>query len=108
MDRNGHDGLSSMRRPCLRDSRWLLPCCVVFFALLSGASVCNSEAPYAPCDGVTCSDRGACIETDAAPRCECDEGFVPWGLSCVPEGYDADVLDSSEEEPSSDADAPDL
>jgi hypothetical protein len=57
--------------------------------ILLGAPACDSEEPYAPCEGVTCSDRGVCVETDASPRCECDEGFEEWGLSCVPEGYDA-------------------
>ena len=63
-----------------------LPLIACVFALLSLASFCDEETPFAPCDGVTCSDRGECVLDDASPQCECEPGFEPWGLSCVPEG----------------------
>ena len=81
---------------------------IIVLAALSGASFCEEETPYAPCDGVTCSDRGTCVETETVPVCECDEGFEPEGLSCVPEGSGDAGLDSdveSDADVTSDADS---
>ena len=36
-----------------------------------------------PCAGVDCSGNGMCIEDDGAPACDCDDGYVAFGLECV-------------------------
>lgn len=36
-----------------------------------------------PCAGVSCSERGTCIEQPAAALCQCVDGFSPQGLECL-------------------------
>ena len=37
-----------------------------------------------PCQGVACSDHGTCEAVDGEPTCDCDEGYEPDGLECIP------------------------
>ena len=36
-----------------------------------------------PCDGISCSDHGACEVSDDQPSCRCDAGYHNEGLDCV-------------------------
>lgn len=37
-----------------------------------------------PCDSVTCSGHGTCVESNGDASCDCDDGYVNEGLSCNP------------------------
>jgi hypothetical protein len=48
----------------------------------------QEQASTSPCDKISCSHHGTCIERDGAPGCACDPGFVPdaaTGLNCLRE-----------------------
>lgn len=47
--------------------------------------VCVAQPDPGMCDGVTCADHGACVESDAGPACECEAGWQAVGLTCVEE-----------------------
>ena len=39
------------------------------------------------CDGVNCSGFGTCkVDDEGAPSCQCDDGYVALGLSCIEQG----------------------
>jgi hypothetical protein len=44
---------------------------------------CGGEEVSSPCDEVTCSANGTCIEGEAGITCECVEGYIEAGLNCV-------------------------
>ena len=59
-----------------------------------------------PCEGVTCSGHGRCIEAEAGGAwCDCYSGFEPEGLECVPEGSDGDADADAEMDRDGDQDA---
>ncbi|MBU1221341.1 hypothetical protein KKF34_02555 [Myxococcota bacterium] len=43
----------------------------------------NNTNNVNPCDGVNCSGHGQCVVSGSAASCDCDEGWVPSGLTCV-------------------------
>ena len=50
---------------------------------------CGDDQAQGPCAGVDCRGHGDCIDEGASARCNCDDGYVAVGLSCV-EGGDSD------------------
>ncbi len=36
-----------------------------------------------PCDGVSCSNHGTCMESAGGAYCDCDAGYIDEGLACV-------------------------
>lgn len=50
-----------------------------------------AESTREACAGEDCSGHGTCQRLGASVWCECDEGYRPRGLSCVPRGSDADA-----------------
>ncbi len=80
------DTMGAEMRPSL-----IVRAVTLIIAVLSLAAFCEVEESWAPCDGVTCSDRGECVLGDDSPICECDEGFEPLGLACVPPGTNTDA-----------------
>ena len=82
-----------------------------FAALL--ASCGGKSHPLDPCEGVDCSDHGTCRESGGSAVCECEEGFRAVGLVCVPVDVDtetdeADIPDTMEEEPITEAPAEEI
>ena len=44
---------------------------------------CQADAPEPqPCDGITCSGHGQCLDNQGVLSCECDSGYVADGLRC--------------------------
>jgi hypothetical protein len=65
----------------------------VVVAFVSSVLLCFPGCPSTernPCDGVTCSGHGTCVESDGDPECLCFRGFEAAGLDCVPVGTDGD------------------
>ncbi|MFH2010090.1 MAG: hypothetical protein ABI333_26065 [bacterium] len=50
-------------------------------AMLFGAG-CKTESA-GPCDGITCSGHGSCVEAAGEAACECELGYEPEGLHCI-------------------------
>lgn len=48
-----------------------------------GSASADAGDESGPCDEVTCSGHGTCVEHDGTPACECDEGYDADGLECV-------------------------
>jgi hypothetical protein len=47
-----------------------------------------------PCDGVTCSGNGDCVEVGDEAECDCDDGYRPDGLDCIVDPcYEIDCSD---------------
>jgi len=44
---------------------------------------CGTEEVLSPCDDVTCSANGTCIEGEVGATCECHAGYIEAGLNCV-------------------------
>jgi spore coat protein H len=44
---------------------------------------CGATEAAGPCDEVSCSGHGVCVDTVEGPSCECDDGYVVAGLDCV-------------------------
>jgi len=51
---------------------------------------CDGDADTDPCRGVRCSNHGSCVREGSAARCDCDDGYLPSELECVPPGSDGD------------------
>ncbi|MBN2695716.1 hypothetical protein JXR93_13740 [bacterium] len=61
----------------------------------TGGATCNTTThtceggTTSPCDGVDCSGHGDCVAEGygygAAAHCDCDSGYSPSGLTCVPD-----------------------
>ncbi|MBW2527483.1 MAG: right-handed parallel beta-helix repeat-containing protein [Deltaproteobacteria bacterium] len=49
----------------------------------SGGAAGQGGAATAPCEGVTCSDHGVCVEAQGAPWCVCMRGYHPDGTACA-------------------------
>lgn len=60
--------------------RWIAAC----LALVALCGGCKARDGEDPCSGITCSGHGRCVVIDGEPVCECDAGYEPDGLSCVP------------------------
>lgn len=43
------------------------------------------------CDGVACSGHGECVTREGGISCECNEGYVPQGIACVPRGGEGEL-----------------
>ena len=50
---------------------------------------CNDPASD-PCEGVACSDRGTCVAVGSSPQCQCEQGYQPSGLACLPAESEGD------------------
>ena len=59
--------------------RTMAPCLAL--VLLAGGCKAGSDDP---CAGITCSGHGSCVVVDGEAVCECDDGYEPDGLSCMP------------------------
>lgn len=47
----------------------------------SGSNICVLLAD--PCNGVTCSDNGNCVDNAGVPECDCDAGYSAVELECI-------------------------
>jgi hypothetical protein len=66
--------------------------CIALSAAVFAA--CGDDKKQAdPCEGVTCSDHGSCVDTDNAATCACDAGYSADGLACVDVDECADGTD---------------
>jgi hypothetical protein len=61
-------------------------------ALVSG---CHGSSEMIGCDGQPCSGHGRCETTSQGPRCVCDTGFVPNGLTCISQAHGERQVDPS-------------
>jgi hypothetical protein len=60
-------------------------CCLAMSACGYGGDPDNgSDAGTDPCEGITCSGHGQCVEDNGTPECRCDSGYHAVGLECVP------------------------
>ncbi len=66
----------------------LAPCLGVSIAACQG--MFEERPPSEPCEGVTCSDHGACWENGEEAECRCDPGYEPDGLECREAAADGD------------------
>jgi hypothetical protein len=57
---------------------------VVLAMLVGACTTPSSNSGGADCSGVTCSGHGVCVVSAGAAVCQCESGYVPSGLSCVP------------------------
>ena len=55
----------------------------LLFAAPAALGCPSSPRQAAPCDGVSCSDRGTCEAFASSPYCQCSPGYHPLGLACV-------------------------
>ena len=60
----------------------------LFIGILMAAVLCqgctpSGGEPEGPCRDEGCSGHGHCVVVDEAPTCDCDEGYLADGLSCV-------------------------
>ena len=53
--------------------------------------------PDDPCYGVTCSGKGVCEVIDDKPVCDCDDGYISDGLSCIADPCDGVECEEWEE-----------
>jgi len=60
--------------------------CLTLAACSGGDPNSGSDAGVNPCEGVTCSDHGYCVEGSGGARCECETGYHTEGLSCIEDG----------------------
>lgn len=51
----------------------------------TGGAAGHGGSAGAPCDGVTCSDQGVCVEAQGAAWCVCKRGYYPEGTECLPD-----------------------
>ncbi len=74
-----------------RDARWALVATGV--ALFAAVAACHEGGEAGPCDGVDCSGHGRCLTDGVRAQCDCDEGYVVYGLECIlpPSDGDADA-----------------
>jgi hypothetical protein len=78
---------------------------VLVMAIASLGVGCHGGFVPRDCEGVDCPDHGICVMTDGGPRCECESGYVPSELQCMPASdADADADAEPDAEPDVDGD----